>query len=432
MGNAGSSAQFVPTAPITINRIRTVCQRTKDLEKNRWEVDLLANDISKVMGIDIPIVDSSGKKKSVHKVCEQIRNTLPNPSKVCMASNSKSAKGKTGVLKAVELYNKNFGANIQLLNNPLYPEQGERPIDELCDDLYFVSDKVMRQLQDNHAMVKQSLDEEIQRLMVQYGMLQNMFTNLQNKPDMDSTLGQMEDAMAVQQAFKTAIEGDVAALQEQRVKWAALANSIHPAITAAHHAAATFPAASATLNASSSYFPDDTEMLAGESYGNMERAMGNQVGGSQYTIDNGDKESLKIAKNSMDFVAQASLAANKILNGCESLDQALTMNEADRKKLFADSDKRYMAYVQELFDKNTDVATQNIANKMITDNRARQRAINEIAIGNNPTSDNDYKQNVRNMIARQVGCNFFMNQQTCPTRVQDSCQWNNSNQCVEK
>lgn len=429
MGNAGSSAQFVPTAPITINRIRTVCQRTKDLEKNRWEVDLLANDISKVMGVDIPIVDSSGKKKSVGKVCEKIRTMLPNPSKVCMASNNKSAKGRKGVLKAVELYNSNFGANIQVLRNPLYPEQGERPIDDLCDDLYYVSDKVMRNLKDNHAMVKQSLEEEIQRLMVQYGMLQNMFSNLKTLPgNTDETIGQMEDAMAVQQAFKTSIEGDLAALQEQRVKWAALANSISPAVKAAHHAAMTYPAVRTAMAPDSSYVPDDTELLASESYGNMDKALAASMSGGSvgYNLHNNDPLSADVANESMNFTAQAALAANKIINGCEDLSRALDMNETRRQQYFQEANLRNQMMVRQLFENNTNVETNKIAEKMINDHRARQKAVDSIS-KDSPNS-NEYKNAVRNMIARQVGCDFFKTNDYCPDQV---CQWN-GNSCQSK
>merc|ERR1711871_30835 len=157
---------------VTMDRIRTVCQTGKS---NKWEADILANDIEKILGVRIKRTNRNGRPESVGVICDRIRTVIPDPESVCMMSSKK--RNQKLVKDAVAHYNKYYGANIQLWKNPLDKEEGLRSYSELCDDLYYVGDKVKRQLAPDVSTVKVGLEQEIQRLMLQSKMLDDVYNN---------------------------------------------------------------------------------------------------------------------------------------------------------------------------------------------------------------------------------------------------------------
>jgi len=146
---------------ITLNRIRSTCQRDDKMpaELKSFNIALLANDLN-ALGMDIPIVDLHGRKRSADDICNDIKHaTYPDVESVCMVSNKQNAH--VAVENMVNNFNKNYGARIQLYKDPLNKSRGKRNLSELCDDLYLVLDKVHRKLTDQPRVIKQKLEDMI-------------------------------------------------------------------------------------------------------------------------------------------------------------------------------------------------------------------------------------------------------------------------------
>jgi hypothetical protein len=434
MGNAGSSnaTDMVPTAPVTINRIRDVCQRTKDMESNKWKVDLLANDISKQMGITVK-TEINGRKRTSQQICQDIRMSLPNPEKVCMAGTGKVRdKGKKGVLKAVELYNNNFGANIQIYKNPLFPEQGKRNVAELCDDLYYVSDTIMRQLKDNHAMVKNSLDEEIQRLTVQYGMLKTMFNSVDqssmgNPVKLDQVVKDQEEVTAAAAAYNAMIEQDLAKLQQERVNWAALSSKARPV---------TMLAQDAAMALANQQFVDPLGQVTVTDV----KVDNGQSGGSTLVTDD---LSMDVANNAANFVASSAEVAEMYINGCINIEKVLQAQKIQNSELKDRVLREMLSKRREQnvkMSKLSNKAPQTVeANNMQTQLLERLRKSNEALTNSDPLSNID-TTTLNSTIARTQGCfNVIEPEKNC-----NNTKWEESGQeksceldptekvCVEK
>ncbi len=173
--------------PVTMNRFRDVCQRTKNSENKRWRVEALANDIQKLTGIHIPVVTSSGKPIKLGTVCSKIKNVIPHPESVCMLSTRQG--GIKNILSMVNTFNNTYNSNISVYKNPLDPKSGYRSMENLCDDLYYVAGQIDRDLADHTKLIKQSLVDEVQNLNNMTEILNNyqsaLQSNIKNSVDPD-------------------------------------------------------------------------------------------------------------------------------------------------------------------------------------------------------------------------------------------------------
>jgi hypothetical protein len=155
---------------ITRDRIREVCQVDPSVpeELRNFRVELLANDLSSI-GFLVPVMDKSGKSLSTNAICSRISEAIPPPvENMCMVGSKGSNKG---IYKLVDMYNINYGANIPLKNSL----GKSRPVEDICDDLYLVSDRVQRQLGGDTVRVKKALETHIEGLVAQRAMLEATF-----------------------------------------------------------------------------------------------------------------------------------------------------------------------------------------------------------------------------------------------------------------
>jgi hypothetical protein len=68
------------------------------------------------------------------------------------------------VEKMVEMFNKNFGSRIFIHKDPKNKSRGKRKIDDVCDDLYMVADRVHGQISDHPGAVKAKLEQQLKKL----------------------------------------------------------------------------------------------------------------------------------------------------------------------------------------------------------------------------------------------------------------------------
>jgi hypothetical protein len=162
------------TQPVTLNRMRFVCQRNSGLPKQlqRFNIELLANDLNK-LGFNIPLRDKNGKPLNSDKICNEIYMSKPDVEGMCMLNNGEVSS--KGVTELARYFNKYYGTNIPLTVNPMDPNSAKRSVPEVCDDLYLVSDKINRRLADDMVGVKKKLTDSIEQLKAQQRVLDEAF-----------------------------------------------------------------------------------------------------------------------------------------------------------------------------------------------------------------------------------------------------------------
>jgi hypothetical protein len=196
------------TEPVTLNRMRYTCQRNSKLppQVQKFNIELLANDLNK-LGFNIRLTDQRGNKLSNEKICNEIYKSRPSVEGICMANNNQVSSAK--IVELVKYFNKHFGTNIALTENPMDPDSKRRSIPDLCDDMYMVQDKINRKLSDNADAVKRSLREQIEQLRLQQQILDEAFSRhlnlLRRSPefgtDMDKIRKQINDVAAMRESL---------------------------------------------------------------------------------------------------------------------------------------------------------------------------------------------------------------------------------------
>ena len=202
------------TQPVTLNRMRYVCQRNSKLPKQlqRFNIELLANDLNK-LGFNIQLRDKRGKPLSTDKICNEIYMSRPDVEGVCMVKSGKV--DSQGVAKLAKHFNKYYGTNIPLTVNPMDPSSPKRSIPELCDDLYLVSDKISRRLSDDVAGVKKKLFDSIDQLKMQQRVLDEAFGKHINSlkgvghPEHGNAYDEFQKRVAKSTAIREAMRGEL-------------------------------------------------------------------------------------------------------------------------------------------------------------------------------------------------------------------------------
>lgn len=223
MGNVSGS--FTPhlSGDISLNRIRAVCQRDDNTipALKTFNIQTLANDLA-TLGFDIKLKDSHGNNYSNEQLCSVMRTAVaPNVERVCMMSSDKGASVNNMIDQAVMHFNKNYGASIRLTKGP--GSKVRRSNAELCDDLYYVTDKLNRQLTDRPEFVKRKLSEGIKDLKKQKEMIDMLYVqaigNLKNSHDKDKLKKEADVAQKIYRIlnYETAAETDKALSQLQSV-----------------------------------------------------------------------------------------------------------------------------------------------------------------------------------------------------------------------
>ena len=207
------SSQPKLSGEITLNRIRSTCQRDDKMpaELKNFNIKLLANDLN-ALGMDIPVVDGSGRARSSDDVCNDIkRATQPDVESVCMISNKGDAH--RAIDNMVASFNKNYGARIQLYKDPLNKSKGKRNLAEVCDDLYLVLDKVQRRLTDQPKVIKQKLEDMISQLEERKNHIQNrmlpVIQNIQSARESDKTDEQINNANTLYNATNSLLNAQL-------------------------------------------------------------------------------------------------------------------------------------------------------------------------------------------------------------------------------
>lgn len=207
------STQPKLSGEITLNRIRATCQRDDKMpsELKNFNVKLLANDLN-ALGMDIPLIDGRGHERSSDDICYDIKRiTHPDIESVCMISNKRDAH--TAIENMVHMFNKNYGARIQLYKDPLNKGKGKRNLAEVCDDLYLVLDKVHRKLTDQPQVIKKKLEEMLQqledrKLQIQSRMLP-VIQNIQNARENDQTDEKIRNASVLYDATNSLLNAQL-------------------------------------------------------------------------------------------------------------------------------------------------------------------------------------------------------------------------------
>lgn len=206
------SSQKLSDLP-TINRMRAVCSADASHvppQLKKFNIQVLANDLNK-LGWNIPIRSVAGRELGDDEICDAIYNTQPRPEEVCM-SNARAGKTKDQIKKrVVELvkhYNKFYGAQIMVHKNgdPSAPERG---IDELCDDIYLVADRVNRALSDNVDLVKQKLLTEIDKLRMSKNLLDQTFARQLGSLQGATNIADAQIEMSNVQALQAGLVGEL-------------------------------------------------------------------------------------------------------------------------------------------------------------------------------------------------------------------------------
>lgn len=200
------------TEPVTLNRMRYVCQRNSRLppQVQKFNVELLANDLNK-LGFNIRLTDSRGNRLSNEKICNEIYKSRPSVEGICMATDNRVSNAK--IVELVRYFNHHFGTNIALTENPMDPDSRKRTIPELCDDLYMVQDKISRKLSDNADAVKRSLNEQIGQLRMQQQVLDESFGRhlnlLRHSPELGTNMDKMRDRLNAATAVRESLVGEM-------------------------------------------------------------------------------------------------------------------------------------------------------------------------------------------------------------------------------
>jgi len=225
------------TAPVTLNRIRLACQKDSQLPYNirKHHAQLLANDLNKI-GFEIPIKTANGKEVPVEKLCERMTDVVPNVSSVCMINKSNRGNLGDAIKKMVDHFNKHYGSRIHMHKDPYGPKTKEnlRPMEDICDDLYMVEDRIRRQLTDNTNFVKKNLTEHI-ALLEQYKTkidedFKNYLGNLQGHK-MDDVRKKMHTTKALRESLVGELNKQLAKAKDgYKNIIAAYQHKIHPVL----------------------------------------------------------------------------------------------------------------------------------------------------------------------------------------------------------
>lgn len=207
------STQPKLSGEITLNRIRATCQRDDKMpsELKNFNVKLLANDLN-ALGMEIPLIDGRGHERSSDDICHDIKRvTHPDIESVCMISNKRDAH--TAIENMVHMFNKNYGARIQLYKDPLNKGKGKRNLAEVCDDLYLVLDKVHRKLTDQPQVIKKKLEEMLQQLLDRKAQIQGrmlpVIQNIQMARESDQTDKKIEQASTLYDATNSLLNAQL-------------------------------------------------------------------------------------------------------------------------------------------------------------------------------------------------------------------------------
>lgn len=225
------SAQPKLSGEMTLNRIRTACQRDTSMpeELKKFNVQLLVNDLN-TLGFDISLKDSRGRERDSDELCKDIKKAaLPDVEELCMMNASKKGEAMHAVEQMVSMFNKYYGARIQLYKNPLDKSRGKRGISDLCDDLYMVMDKMKRRLTDHPTVVKTKLKRMIDELELQKrkidGQFGAMMVNLRMAKDKDKMDEKLKLASTLQDIVSTELGRQTEFAKE---KWGTMMQELGP------------------------------------------------------------------------------------------------------------------------------------------------------------------------------------------------------------
>lgn len=190
---------------LSLNRIRDACQADSPVSKeiSQYKVRLLANDMN-AMGMHIPVRDSRGRPLSEDDICTEIsRRAIPNVENVCMIHRGRGKKDVQALVeKMARHFNDNYGARISIYKNPLDHSSGKRKVSDICDDLYMVSDKLLRNLTDEPKIIKSKLEKALSNLAQQKALLESQFnrslSNLAQAKSKDKYKDQIKAAQVMQ------------------------------------------------------------------------------------------------------------------------------------------------------------------------------------------------------------------------------------------
>ena len=205
------SAQPKLSGEMTLNRIRTACQRddTMPSELKKFNVQLLVNDMN-TLGFDIPLQSSSGKEYDADELCKEIKKkSLPDVEELCMMNASKKGEAMHAVEQMVGMFNKYYGARIQLYKNPLDKSRGKRGVQELCDDLYLVMDKMKRRLADRPAEIKGKLRDMITELEYKKRMIDGQFGAMMANLRMAKNQDKMDEKLKLAETLQHIVSDEL-------------------------------------------------------------------------------------------------------------------------------------------------------------------------------------------------------------------------------
>ena len=208
--------------PITLNRLRHVCQRESKLPYNvkKHETYRLVNDLNK-LGFQIPIIDKRGKEVPIEELCNRVSEVVPSVDKVCMINKQNANNSIEAIKRLIDHFNQNYGSNILMYKNPYGPKSKEnmRPIDEVCDDLYMVEDRIRRAISDNKEVVKKKLLDAVGELQTYKTQLDNDFNNylfkIQHSSQYDQLQSKLVDATKQKEMVLGHINSQYDMLQNQ-------------------------------------------------------------------------------------------------------------------------------------------------------------------------------------------------------------------------
>ncbi len=205
------SAQPKLSGEMTLNRIRTSCQRDDSMpaELKKFNVQLLVNDMN-TLGFDIPLQSSSGKEYDADELCKEIKKkALPDVEELCMMNASKKGEAMHAVEQMVGMFNKYYGARIQMYKNPLDKSRGKRGVQELCDDLYLVMDKMKRRLADRPAEIKGKLQQMISELEYKKKMIDGQFGSMMANLRMAKNQDKMDEKLKLAETLQKIVSDEL-------------------------------------------------------------------------------------------------------------------------------------------------------------------------------------------------------------------------------
>lgn len=205
------SAQPKLSGEMTLNRIRTACQRDDSMptELKKFNVQLLVNDMN-TLGFDIPIKDSRGKEYGPDELCREIKKkALPDVEELCMMNASKKGEAVHAVEQMVNMFNKYYGARVQLYKNPLDKSRGKRGVQELCDDLYMVMDKMRRRLADRPGEIKNKLKHMIAELEYKKQMIDGQFGAMMSNLRMAKDQDKMDEKLKLAETLQKIVSDEL-------------------------------------------------------------------------------------------------------------------------------------------------------------------------------------------------------------------------------